>query len=119
MIITLEFLDKYGVRNVSKKLTLGTGWTLFRCTWNNFWTGTSHGLSDADLESAWRVPYELQFDLSRDAGFDYAPRQLFASKIKPPRLPPSIYETDSTMDKMVTGDFESQIVTMEVLTALD
>jgi hypothetical protein len=28
--------------------------------------------------------YELQFDLSRDAGFDYAPRQLFASKIKPP-----------------------------------
>jgi hypothetical protein len=29
-------------------------------------------------------PYELQFDLSRDAGFDYAPRQLFASKIKPP-----------------------------------
>jgi hypothetical protein len=27
--------------------------------------------------------YELQFDLSRDAGFDYAPRQLFASKIKP------------------------------------
>jgi hypothetical protein len=28
--------------------------------------------------------YELQFDLACDAGFDDAPRQLFASKINPP-----------------------------------
>jgi hypothetical protein len=29
-------------------------------------------------------PYELRFDLSRDVGLDYAPRQLFRCKIKPP-----------------------------------
>jgi hypothetical protein len=28
--------------------------------------------------------YELQFDLARDVGLDYAPRQLFRFKIKPP-----------------------------------
>jgi hypothetical protein len=30
------------------------------------------------------VLYELQLDLACDAGFDYAPRQLFAFKINPP-----------------------------------
>jgi hypothetical protein len=32
------------------------------------------------------VLYELQFDLpvARDVGLDYAPRQLFSSKLKPP-----------------------------------
>jgi hypothetical protein len=56
---------------------------------------------------------------SRDVGSDYARRQLFRRKIKTPTyrflpvvpfycLPPLLYETDSTMDKMVTGDLESQ-----------
>jgi hypothetical protein len=62
------------------------------------------------------VPYELQLDLACDVGLKISPRQLFRFKINHLRrflvpfysLPPFLYGTDSTMDKMVTGDLESQ-----------
>jgi hypothetical protein len=36
------------------------------------------------MELLGALQYELQFDLARDIGLDYAPRQLFSSKLKPP-----------------------------------
>ena len=60
--------------------------------------------------------YELQFDLACDVGLKFSPRQLFRFKINHLRrflvpfysLRPSLYETDSTMDKMATEDFDSK-----------
>jgi hypothetical protein len=42
------------------------------------WNG-KHGNPAANYSK-----YELQFDLARDVGLDYAPRQLLSSKLKPP-----------------------------------
>jgi hypothetical protein len=42
--------------------------------------------------------YELQFDLACDAGFDYAPHQLHASKINPPTYNPSTFLQTPTID---------------------
>jgi hypothetical protein len=62
------------------------------------------------------VSYELGFDLACDVGLKFSPRQLFRFKINHLRrfllpfysLPPSLYKTDSTMDKMATEDLESK-----------